>query len=364
MITIPTVTQIRDDILADIESATGQTAPVLPKAVWRVLALALAGVLHLLYRLAAWAYRQIFTSTADEEALVRRGAEYGLTRTPAQPWRGTATITGTAGTVVAAGTTFSYDSIVYALESATTLTGGSASGTFESLTTGDDTTLADATVITITSPKAGVDEDATVTATTQTGEDAEDIEDFRTRLAFRQANVPQGGAIADWVIWTTEVSGIAEAIVERPAAGEVNIYPLTDDDDPANRIPGAAKLTEVETYVTDPERSPIRAGAVTVSAPTELSFDVDISNLSPNDATTKAAIESAIETYMYARRPLQYSDQVDDKSVVSQAEVAGIAVDAGAQVATVDLKNAGGSSISSYTLDESELAVLRTLTWV
>jgi hypothetical protein len=50
--------------------------------------------------------------------------------------------------------------------------------------------------------------------------------------------------------------------------------------------------------------------------------------------------------------------------VVSAAELTNIAVDAGAKIATVDLKNAGGSSITSYTLEDDELAVLRTLSWV
>jgi uncharacterized phage protein gp47/JayE len=363
MITIPTIGTIRDQILADIESATGQTAPVLPKAVWRVIATAMAGVLHLLYRAAAWAYREIFTATADDEALIRRGAEYGLTRTAAVAWRGTATATGTNGTTIPAGTAFAYNGQVYEVETAVTISGATAI-TLAALDGGADSTLADATVVTIVTPLAGVDADATVTATTTTGADAEDIETFRARLEARQANKPQGGAISDWVGWATEVSGIGEAIVERPAAGEVNIYPLTDDTDPANRIPSGAQLTEVEDYVSDPIRAPIRAGAITVTAPTELNFDVDIANLSPDNATIRANIESAIDTYMYARRPKQYSDQVDDLSVVSEGEITGIVIAAGAQVATVDLKNAAGSSITSYTLDYDELAVLRTLSWV
>ena len=78
MITIPTIATIRDQIIADIESKIGQTVPVLPKAFFRVLATALAGVLALLYRFGAWIYRQIFVATADAEALALRGAEFGV----------------------------------------------------------------------------------------------------------------------------------------------------------------------------------------------------------------------------------------------------------------------------------------------
>lgn len=364
MITIPTVAQERDLILADIEAATGQTAPLLSRAVWRVLATALAGALVLLYRLTAWAYRQIFTATSDDEALIRRGNEYGLTRTPATKWIGTATASGTTGTVIPAGTTFALDGNVYETTEEETIAAGVATLDMQSLETGDDVDLEVADVLTITSPIAGVDSTVTVASVTQAAEDAEDIEDFRSRVAQRQQEVPQGGAIPDWRKWTIEVSGISECIVERPTPGFVNIYPLTDDADPADRIPDSAKLDEVEAYVTDQSRSPIRAAAVTVSAPTELNFDVDIGDLSPNDAATKAAIEAAIETYMYARRPKQYSDQIDDKSIVSAAAITSIAIAAGMEIGTVDLKNAGGSSITDYTLEYDELAVLRTLTWV
>lgn len=364
MITIPTVAEERDLILADIESATGQTAPLLSRAVWRVLATALAGVLVLLYRIVAWSVRQIFTATASDESLVTRGTEYGLTRTPATRWIGTATATGVNGTSIPAGTLFQVAGVVYETTALATIAAGVATLDMQSLETGDDVDIDVADTITIVSPIAGLDATATIASVVQSAEDAEDIETFRARLAYRQAYPAQGGAIPDWVGWATEVAGIAEAIVERPSAGSIAVYPLTDDADPANRIPDGAKLTEVETYISDQSRAPIRAAEISVTAPTELDFDVDISDLSPDTAAIKAAIEAAIETYMYARRPKQYSDQVEDKSIVSAAAVTSIAIAAGMEIGTVDLKNAGGGSITDYTLDYDELAVLRTLTWV
>jgi len=359
MIEIPTITEIRDDILSDIESATGKSAPLLPISVWRTLATALAGALHLLYRFGRWIYSQIFTVTQDEAALLQRGREYGITRIPATIWKGTATLTGT-GTVTA-GTLFQKDGYVYRTTSTVDVSGSNTVG-MESLETGDDVTLSVGDELTIVTPGA-VDDTATIATVTQAAEDAESIEDFRARLLFRQQNQPQGGAIADFVLWATEVSGIAEAYVERPEPGFVTIYPITDDPDPANRIPVSSKLSEVETYVSDTERRPLNA-QVTVTAPTEVEFDVDIANLDPNDATTKDAIETAIQNYMYARRPVQYTDQATDKSVISEAQISKIAIEAGAEVATVDLKNSSGTSITSYELDISELAVLGSVTWV
>ncbi len=363
MKTIPTIAEIRDQILADIEIATGQTTPVLPKAVWRVLATALGGALHLLYRFGLWLYKQIFTLSMDDDAIATRAAEYGLSRTPAAKWIGTATATGDDDTVISAGELWQKDGNVYQVLTAVTITGGTATMDLKSLETGDAVDLTVSDIISIVSPKAGVDKDATVASVTQSGEDAEALENFRSRILSRQQNQPQGGAATDYIKWTLEVAGISEAYAFRPTPGFVNVYPLTDDADPTNRIPSSAKLTEVENYLSDTKRRPLNA-TVSALAFSELDFDVDIANLSPNDADTKAAIETVIKNYMYARRPEQYDDEVNPKNVISAGEVTSIAIGAGATVATVTLKNAGGTPITSYTLQDSELAILRTLTWV
>lgn len=361
--TIPTIADIRDQILADIQTGLGLTQPLLPYSAWGVLATAVAGAIVLLYRFGAWVEDQIFPQAADIDALILRGNELGLTRTPSQGWTGTATITGTDGTVIAAGTLWQYDDAVYELTSAVTIS-GSTTGNFASLETGDSTTLTNGTEIQLVTPQTGVNRVATVASTVLTGEDAESVADYRARIITRQQNPPQGGAIPDWILWATEVAGISEAKVDRPAAGSVTVYPLTDDADPANRIPGSTKLAEVEAYISDPERAPLGAAFIAAVAATELNFDVDISDLSPNTAAVKAAIETAIENHLYSRRPKQYSDEVNPRDVVSAARITKIAIDAGADVATVTLKNAGGLTITDYELEINELAVLRTLTWV
>ena len=233
----------------------------------------------------------------------------------------------------------------------------------KSLEGGDALTLATSTVINLTTPQTGLDGTATVASTTQTGEDIESLSDFRARILFRQRNKPQGGAIADFNLWALEVAGIAESFTFRPSAGYVNVYPLTDEADPADRIPDSAKLTEVSNYINSDTRYPFGRDA-SVLAFDELNFDVDISDLSPNTAAIRTAIETAIEVYMYARRPQQYDDDPDPINTISAAEITGVATAAGATVATVDLKNAGGSSITDYELEDDELSVLRTVAWL
>ncbi len=360
--TVPTIAELKEQFLSDIESETGQSAPLLPKAVWRVLATAVAGLAWLIYRFAAWAYDQIFTTTADEEALIRRGLEYGLTRKAATKWRGTLTATGTNGTTIPEATLYVLGDYVYEVEEAVTIS-GSTTVEVQSLQTGDEVNPDIADTMELSSPITGVDREATVATTVQTAEDAEAIDDFRARVRQREQSQPQGGAIPDYKLWATEVAGIAEAYAFQPSPGFVNVYPLTDDDDPANRVPGSSKLTEVEDYLQDEERKPLNA-QVSAVAFTELTFDVEIADLSPNTADVKSDIETAIEEHLYSRRPAQYSDEPDPRNVISASRLTKIAIDAGADVVTVTLKNAGGSTITSYTLDDSELAVLGSVTWV
>lgn len=361
--TIPTIAEIRDQILSDIESGLNITTPLLPRSVFGILATAVAGVAVLIYRFAEFAQRQIFTQTADSRALELRGAEYGLTRNPATEWRGNATITGVNTTTVPAGTVWQKEGVAYE-QTSTVAISGTTTIAIRSLETGAEKNRANGEELLIVAPLTGVDRTATITATTQTAVDPEPIEAFRARVLQRQQNLPQGGAFPDWIRWATEVPGIAEAFIERPIAGFVNIYPLTDDPNPANRIPSGAKLTEVQNYVSDQRRAPIRAANIDVLAATEIEFDVDISDLSPSNPTLQARIESAIETYMFARRPKQYPDEVDPVDIISAGEITRIAIESGAQVATVDLKTAGGTSITSQQLDPGELAKSRTVTFI
>lgn len=219
--TIPSTNQIRDQIIADYQSALGQTIPVMPKAFIRILASAIAGVLHLAYRFGAWIYRQIFATTADLEALQRIGGQYSVTRLPAVRAELTASVSGVAGTIIPTGTTYQTGGIVYETTDAETLDGiGSGEIELQCLTAGTLGNLPNSTVLEIVSPIAGLDSEAVVTATIVTGENAEAIEDYRDRILLKIQQKPQGGAIPDFITWTREVAGVVKVVVDRPTPGE------------------------------------------------------------------------------------------------------------------------------------------------
>jgi uncharacterized phage protein gp47/JayE len=361
MITIPTITQIRDQIIADIEAKIGQTVPTLPRAFFRVLATALAGVVALLYRFGAWVYDQIFPSTADAEALTRTGEQYGIIRGAAVAWAGTATATGASDTVIPVGTLWQADGVVYRQSAAAAIVAGSATISLEALTTGDATNLANASLVSLVTPLAGVDTDATVASTATTGEDAEALETYRARITQRLQQRPQGGATPDYVGWALEVAGIVRAFAFRTDAGEVTVYPLVALT--GARIPDAAKLAEVEAYLQPTSRRPLCAN-VYAAAMTERVITPTITAVQPDNTTTREAVEAAWAAYLLRAFPAQYPDQADQTNIVSLAGLYAEALGAGARSITLTMTIDGvPGAIEAYTLLDSEIVKLGTVTW-
>lgn len=361
MVTIPTVAQIRQQIIADIEGRIGTTIPILPKAFIRVLATALAGALALLYRVAAWVYRQIFPQTADEEALLRQGERYGIIRIAAVRAKVTATATGDNTTIIPAGTLWvATDGQVYSQTEAAEIAAGTATITVEALTAGDAGNRENGDILTIASPIAGLDAESTVASTLTMGEDQEAIEDYRTRVIERMQNAPQGGAAPDYVAWAREVAGIVKAFAFRTGPGYVTVYPLQAITG-ADRIPAPAKIAEVEAYVGADERRPLCANVVGGTM-TELDVDIEITDLDPNDAETKANIQAALEAYLYAAYPRQYIDEPAPTDIVSIAAIWAAVAAAGATASAITML-VDGNPATAYTLAEDEIVTLGSLTW-
>lgn len=361
MISIPTITTIRNQIITDIETQIGATIPTAPKAFFRVLATALAGVLWLVYRFGAWVYDQIFASSADDEALERIGAQYGIVRSAATAATITATATGTNGTIIPISTLWQFDGIVYQQAAAVTISTGTAAITATALVTGADTSREAGDEIQIVSPLAGVDDVATVTATTVSGTDVEDIETLRARIVARQQIRPQGGAIPDYVAWALEVPGIVKAFAFLDVPGYVDVYPLVATTGAA-RIPDAGKLAEVQAHLTDENIIPMTAG-VTAKMMTEKVLNITVSALTPNDTAIKTAIEDAFEAYLYRAYPQQYTDEINPTDVVSLAGLYSEAIGAGARSIVMTMSLSGGGSITSYELDIDEIIKLGTVSW-
>lgn len=360
--TIPTATELRQQIVADIEGVIGQVVPFLPKAFVLVLATATAGIQILAYRFGQWTLRQIFAATADAEQLARIGDQYGLTPSAAVRAILEADVTGVDATSIPAGTLWGSDStgVVYSVKTTAIIAAGVATIEIEALTAGDIGNLTAGETLTISSPIAGLDSTATVSATVITGEDAEDTEVFRSDVQQRQANPPQGGAAPDYVQWQREVPGIVKAFAHLLTAGFATCYPmiaLTGD-----RIPDAPKLAEVQAYLADLRRKPLQSTPV-ATAMTEVVFDITITGLDPDTPELRANIESALAAYLLERFPRQYPDELAPTDVVSTAGLGGVAVGAGMQSGVLTME-ADAMPASTRTLAPGELAIIGSMTWL
>jgi uncharacterized phage protein gp47/JayE len=360
MITFPTATEFSDQILADIEGAVGQNSPILPKAFLRVLSKALGGALALVCRIIRWSYAQIFPATADEEALQRRAAEYGLSQRPAVAVVVDVTVTGDNDTQIPAGTVWSANGYQFSQNALAVISLGTVTvrltctegGAAPTPIAGDDFTVA--------SPITGI-ASAEAAAIISEGEDEETVEEFRVRVMARCSHQPQGGSAADYVDWAMEVPGIIKAFAFRTAAGEVTVYPL-ESSSGTSRVPAAGKLAEVLDYVSNPSRRPLCAD-VLVAAMTERTVDITITTLNPSDATTKSAIEAEARRYLYAAYPRQYPDEPNPTNVITAAAIWATIRDAGSSAASLTMTVSGTGEVTRYELDDGEIVKLGAITW-
>ena len=360
MASIPTITEIKEQILSDIETATGKTAPLLPISVWSVISTALAGALYLIYKYIDYTRRQIFVATADYEGLILKGSEYGLFPNVSQEWRGTATITGTNGTDIPIGKIYTRGNYSYQVTELATISSGSATLIIEALTSGSESNLIATDILTESNPTVGLSSTITIASITQSGRDEESIENFRNRISLRQKLPPQGGSVNDYILWTLEVSGISEAFPFLDSPGIIFIYPILETNDPTQRIPDNSKLQEVEDFLNAYPLKPLNS-TINAAPFTEITINVTISNLQVDTSTLRQTIEDEITNYFYQRRPLLFPNNPEPKNNISVSECITIATLAGAKSLAIVLTASGKTF--PYSLNDNELAKPGTFTW-
>lgn len=360
MASIPTITEIKEQIISDIETSTGKTSPLLPISVWNIMATALAGALYLIYKFIDWTRKQIFVNTADYEGLILIGQEYGLFPNVSQEWRGTASITGTNGTNIPIGKIYTRGNFAYQVTVLATISSGSATLILQSLTSGVGSNLIASDILTESNPTVGLSSTITIVSITQSGSDEESIENFRNRISLRQKFPPQGGSVNDYIIWTLEVPGIAEAYPFLSSPGIIFVYPLLETTNPATRIPDNSKLTEVENSLNANPLRPLNAN-INTAAFTEITINVAVSNLQVDTPALRATIQSEITDYFFSRRPLLFPNDPEPKNNISVSECITLATLAGAKSLGIVLTSAGKTF--PYTLDDSELSKPGTFTW-
>jgi uncharacterized phage protein gp47/JayE len=383
MTTIPTIQQIYDQLITDIQTEYGITISPTGKVFLRAHAATLAAQMKLYYLQLGLVQKNIAPDTADSEAnggTLERWGRIKMNRNPFTATQGqyACTVTGTAGAVIPVNTTFQSDDdslnpgILYILDTAFTFVTGTGSITLRALTSGSAGQLQVGNTLTATAPIINVDATATVTAESTAPTDAEDIEVYRDKVLESFRLLPQGGASADYRIWGKEnISGVAQIYpyAKSGVDNEINVYieALPADSTDGKGTPTGTIITNVTNAIE----------AVRPLVVFEVHYlPVSIINVTINIAgsvfTTaeKALILTALTEDIALIRPFIAGADVvaDRKDTLSVNGIINVILNTipGASFGTVTLyvPDSPPTSVSEYQFDNGEIPYLLSVTYV
>ncbi len=304
---IPTPTQIADQASTDLEEglravtdARGIVAVDArsERSVLRVLAKVVGLALYPVYLYFGWVVDQLFPDRCSETWLSVHARIWGVERIAATRAGGSVTVTGAAGTTIAAGTRLTLSGAVWATTAAVTIDEtGSASLPVEAVSAGASGNRTADTELAFESPVLGLAAQvATVEADGVTGgADLEDLEVWRGRLIERIRRPPCGGADYDYEGWA-RTGGAARVTVHRAwiGAGTVGIAVAMPDGAGGLRTPTTSEVAALQARI-DAAR-PVTATAIVLPAtPTWIDVSAEIS---PYSVAVKTAVSAAIVAWL------------------------------------------------------------------
>lgn len=282
----PTLTEIIDRVRSDAESRYGQRVP--RRSLINVMSLVCASAVHSLYGYIEFVSKQIFATSAEGKYLERRASEYGIYRKQATNAQGTVTFRG-SGTVPVGTTLQTADEVVF--ETTTTTEESSLVANIQAVNPGANGNLESGTVLTLVSPIAGIESEAT-SGEVSGGTDIEGDESLRERLLFRMQNPPKAGTKTDYVAWAKEVNGVTRAWCYplELGPGHVTVRFMTDGLTD-NGIPTAVMVERVKAHIET--LMPVTT-ILTVVAPVAKNLDMTL-DITPDNAEIRTKVASAVK---------------------------------------------------------------------
>jgi hypothetical protein len=392
-----TVEEIRDLLINAFNFYFNKKIRLLPKAFIRVLSIVLAGIFITLYKQIGWLFLQLFPETAYWKEVnilgvkVRPLVKWGILIGVGPPWTGgqwkgdiTINVTNKNTTLLGGAQLKSeLTGKLYITDAAKFLVNDTETVTITCVDTGSGGNIKAGDTLNFVNPLGNVKKSAIVLSVTNDGTDDETEGEYRYRVVNRYRMQPQGGALADYRIWASDVPGV------------LNVYPYNDADSPSgvllyvsgnptlypDRIPTGALLRQVGDACTyDPKtgkatRKPMTAvidpaadGSYSNVMPVSIiEFDIYITGLIgiiPSDFAM--AVRPAAEDYFLGRESYirGLSDDNNKTNIVSRNNVSStvdqIAISVKAEFESVTMKRDGNIE-PNYILGIGELAKLNRL---
>ncbi len=297
----PTLREVRSLVRDNIRGSLPGADATVPNSVLRVLSDSQGALCHLTLQYIDWLARQLLPDTAETEWLDRHGeiwlrnADGTKGRKEATLASGSATLTGIAGTVVPVGTAMNYGSVASYVTNEEVILGTSpVPVNVVAITAGAVGNRLAGDPLQITVGVSGLDTVATAVVI-EGGADVENDDDLRSRVLFRIQQPPMGGDAADYIAWTLQVPGVTRAwsYPLEMGIGTVTVRFMMDELRADNYgLPTATDIAAVRAHL-DTER-PVAVLDFFVVAPIPYLIDYTITNLSRDDAATRAAIEASL----------------------------------------------------------------------
>lgn len=354
-----TTQEIYDLIIDQIEAQIGQTNPWLPKSFIRVITKIFSGVGIIMYKVAGWIFLQIFVSTASYKPVTILGKtvtpliEWGKLIGVGEPDPATTAVLEVDLTVLnfpntlLAGTQFisSLNGIIYITQDDYSLTGASETVEITAVTSGEIGNLDVGDTLSLANDIGFIESEVTVSAVVTEGTDVESESSYRQKVSDRFKLQPQGGALADYRIWSATVPGVKQTyIYTGDIPTHVIVYVAGDDPPYTDRIPSSGLLDLVGaaidlnendlatqrpvTAIIDPAGDLSYGNIVPI---TVKNFEVNVNNLDVDASIVNAVldqIEAALTEYFLGREPyIRGLSRPPAKNVVSLANVYGIVND-------------------------------------
>mgnify|MGYP001608952003 CR=1 FL=1 len=390
-LTTPTVKEISDNIVNQLQVSLGQTVPLLPRAFIRVLAKVLAGVFILLFKYGGFTLQQMFVTTASDQVTTVNGrdlvplTELGRLIGVGDPIGATQaellidiTVSNQTGFLPAGsqllGTT---NGVTYITVGTVDLNAPTVQATIRAIEDGNGGqgrgeigNLDAGAIVSFANPLPNVSRECAVVSQSVTGAEGETTDAYRARVLDRWQARPQGGAYADYRAWGGGVAGIAQVYpYTGDPAGEVDVY--VESATEVDGIPTPAQLTAVADAIELDDnglatRRPAGALVNTLSI-TRTAWITTVSGLIPPSGGSivelQTQVTTAVEAYFLAREPFIVGlDVLPRNDIITASGVVGVVEDVvtaqGGTFTSATIAKAAspGVPVSIDTLGEGEKA--------
>jgi hypothetical protein len=391
MITIPTLKQLYDQILNDLQGQYGVSIPVLGKNFLRSVAAVQAGKLKSMYLVLGKIQKNIAPDTADSELKGGTLERFGRIKLGRNPFAAVAAqyvvqVTGTPGAVIPASTTFKSDDnalnpgLLYILDNSYTLVSNPDTITLRALTAGTGGALNNLDTLTVTAPIANVDNTATVQSQAVQPLDAETIDTYRTEILKSYRLTPEGGAATDYILWAQDAQGVAR-VYPYAATGqnnEINLFveSIISDSTDGKGTPSNTMLNAVESVIEfNPDstlpilkrgRRPLGVHQVNYLPVTPKDIDIVIAGYSGITTDIQILILNAITAQINKIRPFvaaadilaNKNDIISINTIISTI----LAAQPGSIFTGATLK-VNGVSVSSFQFLNGDIPYLNSVTY-